>query len=65
MKIQVDRHRRELTFEIGELVYLKLRPYKLCSLANKINEKLTPRIYGPYKILENIGSVAYRLKLPV
>ncbi|KAH0773802.1 hypothetical protein KY290_010939 [Solanum tuberosum] len=45
MKNQADRHRRELTFEIGELVYLKLRAYKLRSLAKKINEKLSPRFY--------------------
>jgi len=65
MKNQADRHRRELTFEIGEMVYLKLQPYKLRSLAKKINEKLSPRFYGPYKILEKIGPVAYRLELPV
>ena len=62
---QDDRHRGELTFEIGEVVYLKLRPYKLRSLAKKINEKLSPHFYGPYKILEKIGSVSYQLELPV
>jgi len=65
IKNQADRHRRELTFEIAEMVYLKLQPYKLRSLAKKINEKLSPRFYGPYKILEKIGPVAYWLELPV
>lgn len=49
---------------MGEAVYLKLRPYCYRSLAKKPNEKLSPRYYGPYKILERIGRVAYRLKLP-
>lgn len=65
MKNQVDRHRREVILEVGEMVYLKLRPYKLHSLAKKINEKLSPRFYCPFKILEKIGPVAYRLELPV
>lgn len=65
IKNQADRHHRELTFEIAEMVYLKLRPYKLRSLAKKINEKLSPRFYGPFQILEKIGPVAYWLELPV
>ena len=29
------------------------------------NQKLSPKFYGPYEIIEKIGSVAYRFKLPV
>ena len=28
MKVQVDRHRQERSFEVGDWVYLKLRPYR-------------------------------------
>jgi hypothetical protein len=33
-------------------------------LANRFNQKLSPRYYGPYEIEQKIGAVAYKLKLP-
>lgn len=53
-----DKNRRELQFQIGDKVLLKMQPYKFCSLASKPNEKLSPRYYEPYEILEKIGAVA-------
>ncbi|KAA0054183.1 Transposon Ty3-G Gag-Pol polyprotein [Cucumis melo var. makuwa] len=64
MKKQADLHRRELKFRVGDEVYLKLRPYRQRSLARKRCEKLAPKFYGPYRIIEEIGEVAYRLNLP-
>lgn len=64
MKKMVDLKRRELKFKGGEEVYLKLRPYRQHSLARKRCEKLAPKFYGPYKIIEEIGEVAYRLLPP-
>ena len=34
------------------------------SLIRRINQKLSPRFYGPFLILERIGSIAYKLQLP-
>ena len=64
MKTQADKKRRDVEFAVGDMVYLKVQPYKLKSLATRINQKLSPRYYGPFEVRERIGSVAYRLKLP-
>ena len=37
MKIQAEKHRRELELEVGKKVYLKIWPYKLKSLAKRQN----------------------------
>lgn len=34
------------------------------TLARKLNEKLIPCFYGPFKVFEKVGIVAYRLELP-
>lgn len=49
---------------MGELVYLKLQPYIQSSVAPRSNQKLSFRFFGPFKILDRVGMVAYRLDLP-
>jgi hypothetical protein len=62
-KSYVDRRRRELSFEVGDFVYLKVSPMRgLCCF--KVPGKLAPRFIGPFKILEKRGEVAYQLELP-
>ncbi|XP_019460119.1 PREDICTED: uncharacterized protein LOC109359882 [Lupinus angustifolius] len=64
MRAQADKHRRKVEFEVGEWVFLKLKPYKLKSLAKRPVAKLAAKFNDPYQILEKIGSVAYRLEPP-
>ena len=64
MKFQADQHRREVSFAIGDYVYLKLQPYRQSSVAFRSSMKLSPRFYGPYKVIEKVGTVAYKLALP-
>jgi hypothetical protein len=62
-KSYVDRRRRELSFEVGDFMYLKVSPMRgLCCF--KVLGKLAPRFIGPFKILEKRGEVAYQLELP-
>src|SRR5262249_22821027 len=44
--------------------YLKIQPYRLKSLATRTNQNLNPHYYGPFEVLEKVGTVAYKLKLP-
>ena len=64
LKQQADQHRSECTFQVGDMVFLCLQPYNISSLKLKGNHKLAPMLYGPYKALHKIGSVAYKLELP-
>jgi hypothetical protein len=65
MKQQADQHRSERSFEVGDWVFLRLQPYKQMSLKQaKKDNKLSPNYYGPYKVLQNIGTMAYKLELP-
>lgn len=64
MKNGDDRKRREVNFKVGDLVYLKLLPYRRKSLAGRSNEKLVPRFYGPFEVEKEVGPVAYKLTLP-
>jgi hypothetical protein len=50
-KISADRHRIEHNFEVGDLVFLRIQPYRQSCLKKCGAEKLKPRFYGPYRIM--------------
>ncbi|KAI3523729.1 hypothetical protein L1887_02080 [Cichorium endivia] len=62
-KSYADNRRKPLEFQVGDRVLLKVSPWKGVVRFGK-KGKLSPRYIGPYEIVERIGSVAYRLKLP-
>ena len=65
MKQQAYQHRSERSFEVGDWVFLRLQPYKQISIKQaKKDNKLSPKYYGPYKVLQKIGIMAYKLEFP-
>ncbi|GJS14306.1 reverse transcriptase domain-containing protein [Tanacetum coccineum] len=62
-KSYADNRRKPLEFEVGDRVMLKVSPWKGVIRFGK-KGKLAPRYVGPFEILERIGLVAYRLRLP-
>ncbi|GKE22306.1 hypothetical protein Tco_1433818, partial [Tanacetum coccineum] len=62
-KSYADKRRKPLEFSVGEYVLLKLSPCKGVVRFGK-KGKLAPRFVGPFKIIEKVGPVAYRLRLP-
>ncbi|KAK1660447.1 hypothetical protein QYE76_048606 [Lolium multiflorum] len=62
-KSYADKRRREMTFEIGDFVYLKVSPLKGMQRF-QVKGKLAPRYVGPFKVLSRRGEVSYQLELP-
>ena len=62
-KSYADMKRKDIRYEIGEKVFLKVSPWKKVMRFGK-NGKLSPRFIGLYKVIEKVGPVAYRLALP-
>jgi hypothetical protein len=62
-KSYANIRRRELSFKVGDYVYLKVSPMRNVRRFN-MKGKLASRYVGPFKILERHGEVAYQLELP-
>ena len=62
-KSHADKRRRPLEFQVGDSVMLKVSSMKGVQRFGR-RGKLAPRYIGPFRILERIGAVSYRLDLP-
>ena len=63
-KSYANNRRRDLEFQVGDRIFLKLSPWKgVLRFGRK--GKLSARYIGPYEILERVGLAAYRFALLV
>ncbi|GKB45974.1 putative reverse transcriptase domain-containing protein, partial [Tanacetum coccineum] len=61
-KSYADRRLKPLDFEVGDMVLLKVSPWKGVVRFGK-RGKLSPRYIGPFKIVARVGHVAYTLEV--
>lgn len=64
MQDQVNKKRSFRQFQVGDQVFLKLQPYIQTSVAPRANHKLSYKYYTPFKIIDKVNNVAYKLQLP-
>ena len=64
MKKMADQHRSARTFTVGDWVFLKMQPYVWSSLDSRSSHKLSFKYFGPFQVLERVGTVVYKLLLP-
>ncbi|GKA00893.1 hypothetical protein Tco_0673558 [Tanacetum coccineum] len=62
-KSYADRRTKPLEFEVGDMVLLKVSPWKGAMRFGK-RRKLSPRYIGPFRIIASVGPIAYTLELP-
>ena len=66
MKRFADARRRDVHFNVRDMVLVKLRPHRQRSVTGQLSgfSKLDKRFYGPFRVIEHIGPTAYKLQLP-
>ncbi|GJV34961.1 putative reverse transcriptase domain-containing protein [Tanacetum coccineum] len=62
-KSSTNLKRKPMEFQVGDRVMLKVSPWKGVVRFGKPG-KLNPRYVGPFKVLERVGAIAYKLDLP-
>ena len=62
-KSYADTKRKEVVYKIGDKAYLRVSPLRGVKRFG-VKGKLAPRFVGPYRVLERMGEVAYKLELP-
>jgi hypothetical protein len=50
MKLCADSHRSDRSFQVGEMVLLKLQPYAQSTMINRPCPELAMNFFGPYKV---------------
>nr|GEX28730.1 hypothetical protein [Tanacetum cinerariifolium] len=61
-KLEPHLKRKPMEFQVGDKVMLKVSPWKGVVRFGK-RGKLNPRYVGPFKVIERVGSIAYKLEI--
>lgn len=64
MKKYVDIKRKKVYFAMDDWVLVKLQGYRQHLVFLRKNHKLSMKYFRPFKILQRVGHVAYKLELP-
>lgn len=64
MKVYADLRRTDRSYNVGDMVYIRIQPYMQNAFGIRGSLKLRSKYYGPFKIVERVGEVAYKLHLP-
>ena len=62
-KSYADSKRKEVVYEVGDRAYLRVSPLRGVKRFG-VKGKLALRFVGPYRVLERMGVVVYKLELP-
>jgi hypothetical protein len=62
-KAYYDCNHRDTDYQVGQWVWLGLLHHPVASLPAQGHGKLGPKFFGPFKIVDRVGDVAYRLQL--
>jgi hypothetical protein len=65
MKQAHDQKRSDMAFAVGDWVWLRLNQRAATSVRGTGPSKLSAKFFGPYQVTTKIGSVSYRLQLPL
>lgn len=63
-KSYADLKRKDIEFQVGDKVFLKVSPWKKVLRFGR-KGKLSPQFIGPYEVIERAGLVAHHLLLPI
>ncbi|GMI64523.1 hypothetical protein HRI_000121600 [Hibiscus trionum] len=62
-KSYADLKRKKIEYAVGDHVFLKVSPWKKVMRFGR-KSKLSTRFIGPYEVVERVGPMSYRLRLP-
>ncbi|GJS58032.1 putative mitochondrial protein [Tanacetum coccineum] len=64
MKSHANKHMTDMSYKVGDWVYLKLQPHRQVSIRQGQQHKISSKYYRPFQVEERISEVAYKLQLP-